>query len=103
MAHEAWSAAGQAGVALREWGDEWVAYAGATGHTHLLSAAAGQVLSEMGRSEQPLTPTALLRVLEGSPSFNANKSVDDATAQESMLRAMLLELARIGLATMRSP
>jgi PqqD family protein of HPr-rel-A system len=100
---EAWSAGSHADVALREWGDEWTVYVGSTGHTHLLSASAGKLLSKLRQSGEPMTPAALLCVLGEPAPFLADEATDDPAARESMLRAILLELERIGLATMRSP
>lgn len=100
---EAWSASRHADVALREWGDEWTVYVGSTGHTHLLSASAGRLLSELRQAGEPMTAAALLSAVGEPAPFLADEEANTPAARESMLRAMLLELERIGLATMRSP
>ena len=91
-------------TAMREWGDEWVVYAQATGSTHLLSAAAGDVLNELCSLRSPAGIDELLNVF-GNSSVESQVLPDTASqhaADESTLRSMLDEFTRIGLATMHS-
>lgn len=93
-----------ASTAMREWGDEWVVYAQATGSTHLLSATAGDVLNTLCKLRSPAGIDELLNTFDSS-SVEAQVPSDTESphaADESTLRSILDEFTRIGLATMHS-
>ncbi len=83
---------------MREWGDEWVVYAQATGSTHLLSATAGDVLNALCSLRSPAGIGELLNTFGSSPVDLASQHAAD----ESTLRGILDEFTRIGLATIHS-
>ncbi len=79
------------GISWREWDGEFVVYDDATGATHLLSSASGQILSLLSDSRCPLDSAAILQRLGDDPALG-----DDLTIVA--IDAILNELERIQLA-----
>ncbi len=92
-----WSVEPEAGLAWREWGDEYVVYSGRAAATHLLSAFAGALLVTLQNCPEPQDPAALLQMacLDSGIGFEST----DATPLEESIRETLLEFERMGLAS----
>lgn len=81
-------------VSVRDWGQEWVVFDGASGDCHLLSAVCGLVFAELLRGPpQGLSPDTLFALAFGDDGDPSDEEM--ATLNEALTQLQSLGLVRL--------
>lgn len=79
---------------MKDWGDEWVVFDGASGDCHLLSAACGAVLAELLQTPAEGIDELQLFLRAFGDEGGAPSDAEMATLQEALAQLQSLGLVR---------